>query len=90
MRQLVTVHPNYRGMASWDEHETSDIVYTDTNSHLTRLLIRLGYLDIIWNESEPEYFIEIKTTTGNCADRFFMSYNQYNMVRLAFSRLGMS
>jgi len=90
MRQLVTVHPNYRGMASWDEPETSDIVYTDTNSHLTRLLIRLGYLDVIWNESEPEYFIEVKTTTGNCADRFFMSYNQYNMVRLTFPRLGMS
>jgi hypothetical protein len=81
MRSLVTVHPNYRGMASWDQRETSDIVYRDTGSHLTRLFIRLGYLENIWVNTEPEYFIEVKTTTGNCADRFYMSDNQYNRVR---------
>lgn len=85
IRHLVTVHPNYRGMRSWDERETSDIVYRDTGSRLTRLLIRLGYLDIIWTGSEPEYLIEVKTTTGNCADRFFMSHNQYNLVQSMFS-----
>ncbi|RFU34079.1 hypothetical protein B7463_g2224, partial [Scytalidium lignicola] len=88
IRHLVTVHPNYRGMASWNELETSDIVYRDTNSHLTRLLIHLGYLDNIWIESEPEYFIEVKTTTGNSADRFFMSHNQYNMMQANALRQG--
>ena len=77
-------------MPSWNGRETSDIVYRDTNSHLTRLLIDLEYLDIIWIESEPEYLIEVKTTTGNCADRFFMGNNQYNLVRSTFPILGMS
>ncbi|KFZ02938.1 hypothetical protein V502_11372 [Pseudogymnoascus sp. VKM F-4520 (FW-2644)] len=81
IRHLVTVHPNYHDMPSWNERETSDIVYRDTNSHLTRLLIDLGYLDMIWIESEPEYLIEVKTTTGNCANGFFMSHNQYNLMQ---------
>jgi len=85
MRRLVTVHPNYHDMTSWDGRETSDIVYRDTEGDLTRLLIHLGYLDIHWTGSEPEYLIEVKTTTGNCADRFFMSAPQYNMVGPACS-----
>ncbi|OBT74408.1 hypothetical protein VF21_06830 [Pseudogymnoascus sp. 05NY08] len=81
IRHLVAAHPNYHGMRSWTERETSDIVYSDTNSRLTRFLINLGYLDIIWTESKPEYLIEVKTTTGNCADRFFMSHKQYNLMQ---------
>jgi hypothetical protein len=87
MRRLVTVHPDYRDMLPWNGRETSDIVYEDTDGQLTRLLVELGYLDVIWEGIEPEYLIEVKTTTGNCADRFFMSTNQYNMVRRYFRKI---
>ncbi|EPE32824.1 ATPase of HSP90 chaperone/DNA topoisomerase II/histidine kinase [Glarea lozoyensis ATCC 20868] len=81
IRRFVTVHPNYRDMLPWNGQERSDIVYQDTDGRLTLLLVALGYLDIIWEGTEPEYLIEVKTTTGNCADRFFMSTNQYNMMQ---------
>jgi len=81
IRGEVAVHPAYMDLESWRGRETADIVYTDTNSYLTRMLIRRGYLEDLWIEAEPEYFIEVKTTTGSCDDRFFMSDNQYRMVR---------
>jgi hypothetical protein len=70
-------------MPPWPgRRETSDIVFDDTDSILTSLLIETGYLDEeVWTGAEPRYFIEVKTTTGECGDRFFMSNNQYRMVR---------
>lgn len=69
-------------MGHWSGRETSDIVYKDSGSILTRLLIDTGYLDEgIWASATPEYSIEVKTTTGWYNDRFFMSNNQYRMVR---------
>ncbi|KAF4634009.1 hypothetical protein G7Y89_g4107 [Cudoniella acicularis] len=77
----VTVHPSYQDLGSWDQRETADIVYQDIGSRLTRLLIQRGYLEDYWGGAEPEYYIEVKTTTGNCSDRFFMSANQYRMLQ---------
>lgn len=76
------MHPRYSNMPPWPHRrETSDIVYDDINSRLTRLLIQAGYLDEnIWADAEPQYLIEVKTTTGDCGDRFFLSSNQYRMV----------
>lgn len=69
-------------MTAWNSHETSDIVYADTTSQLTQVLIRLGYLENEWRGAKPEYLIEVKTTTGGYSDRLFMSKNQYRMVCL--------
>jgi hypothetical protein len=69
-------------MTAWNSHETSDIVYADTTSQLTQILIRLGYLENEWRGAKPEYLIEVKTTTGDYSDRLFMSKNQYRMVCL--------
>lgn len=61
--------------------ETSDLVYKDNDSSLTRFLIAKGYLDVgIWAGAKPEYYIEVKTTTGKYNDRFFMNGKQYTMV----------
>jgi hypothetical protein len=82
----VLIHPEYFGRAPWPgRRETSDLRYNDRERFLTRHLIRAGYLDgNVWSEATPEYFIEVKTTTGDCGDRFFMSSKQYRMVSSSF------
>jgi hypothetical protein len=81
IRNEVTIHPKYADMEPWAKEETSDLVYKDNDSSLTTSLIVKGYLDIgIWAGEKPEYYIEVKTTTGKYNDRFFMSRKQYMMV----------
>jgi hypothetical protein len=82
----VLIHPEYAMRDPWPgRRETSDIRYNDTERLLTRHLINAGYLDgNVWSEATPEYLIEVKTTTGDCGDRFFMSSNQYRMVSSSF------
>ncbi|KAF8859481.1 hypothetical protein BDZ45DRAFT_673240 [Acephala macrosclerotiorum] len=79
----VLIHPEYFGRDPWPgRRETSDLWYNDREGFLTRHLIRAGYLDgNVWSEATPEYFIEVKTTTGDCDDRFFMSRNQYSIMQ---------
>jgi hypothetical protein len=68
-------------MEPWTGAETADITYKDDNSSLTTLLIQRGYLDeSVWRGAFPRYYIEVKTTTGECNDRFFMSNSQYLRV----------
>lgn len=70
-------------MEHWPGRETADIVYNDQKGAFTDLLIQEGFLDgDIWSGATPEYFIEVKTTTGECNDRFFMSNSQVERVRL--------
>lgn len=86
LNSYVLIHPEYRGQEPWPgRRETSDLRYRDRDSLLTAHLIEAGYLDRnVWSQATPEYFIEVKTTTGDCGDRLFMSNNQYNMVSLSF------
>jgi hypothetical protein len=52
---------------------------------LTRYLINAGYLDEnVWASATPEYLIEVKTTTGDLGDRFYMSSNQFRLVGQGF------
>jgi hypothetical protein len=79
----VIVHENYRDMTPWRGVETADIIYDDTEGGLTQLLITNGYLDeSIWARATPKYFLEVKTTTKECATRFFLSKSQYQRVHL--------
>ncbi|PVH80366.1 hypothetical protein DL98DRAFT_628772 [Cadophora sp. DSE1049] len=77
IRHEVTVHEKYRDMAPWTSRETADITYDDDNGAFTSILVDKGYLEEYWRGSTPQYFIEIKTTTGDCNDRFFLSNSQY-------------
>lgn len=82
MRKEVGVHPKYSSLQPWIGSETSDITYQDSRSVLTALLIRKGYLDAsVWALSDPTYYIEVKTTVRNFAERFYMSGAQYDRVR---------
>jgi hypothetical protein len=82
IRKEVLVHPEYRAMGAWPgRHETSDLLYGDAWSMLTRHLINAGYLDEnVWAGATPEYLIEVKTTPGNFDDRFYISSNQFCLV----------
>lgn len=81
MRKEVNVHPEYRDLEPWCGVETADLVYKDTYSVLTRILIDAGYLlQIGWETATPTYFIEVKSTAGACETPFYMSKGQYRRV----------
>jgi len=68
-------------MNNWPGRETADITYEDQLSVLTSILIAKGYLtEQVWRDARPKYFIEVKTTTGECGDRLFLSNKQYELV----------
>ena len=65
----------------WTKQETSDIVYNDTSGSLTRWLIQKGYLTLrLWENARPKYYLEVKATTKECREKFFMSDDQYHRV----------
>ncbi|KAL2827786.1 hypothetical protein BDW59DRAFT_160094 [Aspergillus cavernicola] len=81
IRKKVSVHPEYHDLLPWNGAETADIVYHDSNSALTTALIGMGYLsDARWHGANPTYYIEVKTTTGEWDNAFFMSKSQYRRV----------
>jgi hypothetical protein len=79
---------HYANMASWVGRETADIVYTDKTGALTRYLRQNSegvfphQIPEHWNfASRPiEYYLEVKSTTGHCGSRFYMSSGQYKRV----------
>jgi hypothetical protein len=91
IRGLVAIHPRYTGINNWRGTETADITYDDLSGDLTAILIAKGYLGAqVWRDARPKYFMEVKTTTGTCGDRLFISSKQYQMVyrRLSHSFSG--
>ena len=85
IRHHVRVHEKYHDLLPWTGRETADIVYKDQASFLTRRLITHGYLTWDWLNKTPTYYLEVKTTTGPCETRFFMSKAQVKRVSLSFS-----
>lgn len=80
IRKEVCVHQKYADMKPWNERETADIVYEDTESVLTRALNSLGYLPDRVRDLRPKYYLEVKTTTCESDARFFMSQGEYELV----------
>ena len=86
IRHNVSVHEKYRDIEPWTGRETADIVYEDQSSKLTALLIAYGYLPFLhWLNKTPTYYLEVKTTTGPCDTRFFMSKAQVRRVSIFIS-----
>lgn len=82
IRSYVTIHPDYTDLQVWEGNEAADLVYADTEGHLTNVLIGCGYLDHDeWHRARPKYYIEVKTTTGPCGTPFYISGKQYQLVR---------
>ncbi|KLO80350.1 Uncharacterized protein LW93_6560 [Fusarium fujikuroi] len=82
IRTYANIHPEYADLTRWLNRETADLVYPDTQGDLTRILVDAEILNGDWSERRPTYFIEVKTTTGPCGTPFYMSGNQYRLVRL--------
>ncbi|KAF2499755.1 hypothetical protein BU16DRAFT_504059 [Lophium mytilinum] len=81
IRHRVAVHERYHGLLRWIGSETADIVYLDRESTLTNLLIATGYLQAsTWRHKTPEYYIEVKTTTGLLDTPFYCSQAQYDRM----------
>ncbi|KAL4806048.1 hypothetical protein BDV18DRAFT_160118 [Aspergillus unguis] len=80
IRTRVSVHPDYYDLAAWNGAETADIVYEDTSASLTSLLANAGLLGGEMVGANPRYYIEVKTTTGECESAFYMSRAQYRRM----------
>lgn len=81
IRDYVRVHDEYSDMQPWQGMETADFRYTDTNGTLTSFLINKGYLrSNVWSGKRPEYYLEVKSTSGPCETAFYMSKYQYKRV----------
>ncbi|KAH1320796.1 hypothetical protein KXX47_001598 [Aspergillus fumigatus] len=82
IRRHISVHPDYYDLTPWSGVETADVVYRDISSALTTTLIDAGCLSHArWHGSNPTYYIEVKTTTGECGSAFFMSKSQYRRMQ---------
>ncbi|PKK48916.1 hypothetical protein CI102_6559 [Trichoderma harzianum] len=82
IRSYAKKHPEYASMLPWYGRETSDLVYHDKMGTFTKLLIDNCYFDAsTWEHRRPTYHFEVKTTVSSCETRFFVSKNQYKMVR---------
>lgn len=84
IRHYVKGHRDYADLERWVGRETADITYSDTTGAFTALLADKGYLDL-WNaddiaQARPQYFVEVKATTGPCETPFYMSKHQYQRV----------
>ncbi|KAF5556260.1 hypothetical protein FNAPI_5783 [Fusarium napiforme] len=80
IRTYANVHPEYADLTHWPNRETADLVYSDTQGDLTRLLVNAEILGDDWSTRCPKYYIEVKTTTGPCGTPFYMSGNQYRLM----------
>ena len=81
IRHEVRVHERYCDLAQFSGTETSDIVYEDHESILTHHLIDIGYLNgVTWAGKSPQYYIEVKSSTGRWDELFFVSGAQYDRV----------
>jgi hypothetical protein len=88
IRGELALHAHYADMPNWSGRETADIIYKDTSGSLTRWLRGVGTGGFPEQISEEhdfaecpiEYYLEVKSTTGACGSRFFLSSGQYTLV----------
>lgn len=84
IRYLASDHPRYGDLTDWNGVETSDIVYEDSSSALTDLLINKGHLsDEQWGGATPKYYIEVKSTLDRCPAPFHVTHGQADRVSLS-------
>ncbi|KAL9617650.1 MAG: hypothetical protein Q9160_007567 [Pyrenula sp. 1 TL-2023] len=89
IRSHVRAHPDYSELQAWSAPEIADIMYEDGSGQIEKFLRKgssHGFpqsgITNEWGPGEPiEYRVEVKTTPGPCQTPFFMSMNQYQMMR---------
>ena len=87
IRRYVGVLHEYKNEAPWSGREISDIMYIGRCLRLQDFLRQnTSHTYPQWLDSDiaphpVQYHIEIKTTSGPCSTPFFMSQNQYKLMR---------
>lgn len=71
----------YAGLPAYEDKSVSDFQYRDEQGALTRMIFGGAIPD--WLASSPEYFVEVKTTSGALGTPFHMSAAQIDLVSLA-------
>jgi hypothetical protein len=82
-------------MRNWVGRETADIVYKDDSGAFTQYLRENSegiFPDQIsgnhdFEEHPIEYYLEMKSTTGGCGTRFYMSNGQYKRASCVWTRI---
>ena len=94
----VRVHEKYKDLTPWNGTETVDFVYEEGKENggvedykFSVLLYDNHYLpdEALRKDARIKYYMEVKTTTEGCEDRFYMSRAQYRMVRSTHRSVGM-
>jgi hypothetical protein len=88
IRHYVSELPEYANEPTWRGREISDIMYEGNCSRLMDILRQnTTFAYPPWLEAgvttpaAVRYHIEVKTTSGPCSTPFFMSGNQYRLMR---------
>ncbi|KAL2866124.1 uncharacterized protein BJX67DRAFT_372785 [Aspergillus lucknowensis] len=81
IRKYVNIHEDYTDLEPWFGRETADITYVDSEGVLTTFLIATGYLDDSWVGAKPDYFLEVKSTTSECATPLYVSKARYDRMQ---------
>ena len=85
IRDYAAIHEDYRDLKPWYGRETADIVYSDIGAWFTKELVDYEFLpdNTVYDyRVPPTYYIEVKTTIGECDSVFFMSKAQVQRVSL--------
>ncbi|UPX10550.1 uncharacterized protein EKO05_0001202 [Ascochyta rabiei] len=88
IRSELTGRFGFEDLTAWHGHETSDLVYKDDTGAFTEYLRNNcvgGFSPWIFETrnmqtSPVEYYLEVKSTTGRCGTRFYMSGKQYERM----------
>lgn len=86
IRHNVRALHEYRDMQPWTGREVSDIMYLGDCNQLRQFLRQHSsnpyppWIDAT-TPTPLQYHIEVKTTPGPCNTPFFMSQNQYRLMR---------
>ncbi|USP74759.1 hypothetical protein yc1106_02033 [Curvularia clavata] len=88
IRGELSCSTRFADIENWIGRETADIVYKDESGQFTQYLRehsegpfpnQIGE-DRNFQTHPIEYFLEVKTTTGDCRTRFYMSSGQYKRM----------
>ncbi|KAF1811004.1 hypothetical protein P152DRAFT_483336 [Eremomyces bilateralis CBS 781.70] len=85
IRKYIRVHPSHTTLEPWKGTETADLVYEDSSGRLRELLVNAGY--DCPSKPSTKFLLEVKTTTKDCSEPFFMKSGQYNLMQRAHSSL---
>ena len=83
IREFANVHPEYIHLTNWQGYEVADFMYKDNTGRFENWLHHTcpQFFPPLPGNKTIDYLIEVKTTTGPCCTPFFVSGNQYRLMK---------